>query len=56
MRKISGLVNPADIGTKPKSAADMKTLIEKIGGRLVRTAGGSPLEDVVAETKEILGR
>ena len=51
VRKISGLVNPADIGTKPKAAADMKTLIEKVGGRLVRKAGGSPLEDAAAETK-----
>lgn len=51
VRKISGLVNPADIGTKPLSAADMKTLIEKVGGRLVRKAGRSPSENTVGETK-----
>ena len=49
VRKISGLTNPADISTKPKSATEMKAKIEKVGGCLVKRSGESSWERCVAE-------
>ena len=38
LKKIGGDVNPADVLTKPKSAIDMETKLNKIGAALWRRA------------------
>ena len=39
IRKVPGQKNFADIGTKPKSATEMRELMNDMGARLIRRSG-----------------
>ena len=40
MRKIRGVLNPADILTKPQSAAEMSPMLRIVNGALIRRSAG----------------
>ena len=42
IKRISGLLNPADILTKPLSSTDMKEKLITVGGRLIQRRKGMP--------------
>ena len=48
VRKVPGPRNPADINTKPSSAADMTEKLKAIGTYLVKRAGEGPWEQIVS--------
>ena len=49
VHKIASEKNPADINTKPKSAAEMAPKIKSVGGWLMKRAGTSPWDTCIAE-------
>ena len=57
MHKIAGLVNPADVLTKPLSAADMKTKLATVGGHIIERTKAKRVSwaDVNDEDDELAG-
>ena len=48
VRKVDGKMNPADVETKPESAAEMCDKLRAVGGHLVKRAGEGPWEKLVS--------
>ena len=52
VRKIAGHRNPADINTKPKSAAEMSSKLEFVGGWLLQQSGMGVMRKAAGGNRE----